>query len=81
LRQSSLDHLVYATRDLEATCRDLEIRLGVRASAVQLRLEHPEPELIRKQLNSLGVEVAIEPGLSPALMAIFEGANGLIELR
>ncbi|MEN3325857.1 MAG: hypothetical protein V7638_664 [Acidobacteriota bacterium] len=28
-----LDHLVYATPDLEATCRDLEIRLGVRASA------------------------------------------------
>jgi hypothetical protein len=207
LRQSLLDHLVYATPDLEATCRDLEIRLGVRASAggqhpgrgthnalisigpkayleiiapdplqpetrpvwfgidqltapklitwavrvdgleafvkeispnakvgavrsgarktpdgstlswqltepqlvqgvglvpfliewnsrehpadsaitgprlVQLRLEHPEPELIRKPLNSLGLEVAIEQGLSPALVAICEGANGLIELR
>jgi len=33
LRQSLLDHLVYATPDLEVTCRDLEIRLGVRASA------------------------------------------------
>src|SRR6185503_5919470 len=48
---------------------------------VQLRLEHPEPELIRKQLNSLRLEVAIEHGLSPALVAILEGANGLIELR
>jgi Glyoxalase-like domain len=207
LRATLLDHLVYATPDLEATCRDLEIRLGVRASAggqhpgrgthnaliaigptayleiigpdplqretrpvwfgidqltapklitwavrvddleafvkeispnakvgivrsgcrktlqgttlswqltepqllqgvglvpfliewnshqhpaqsaitgprlVQLRIEHPEPELIREQLNSLRLEVAIEQGSSPALVAIFEGANDLIELR
>ena len=207
LREPLLDHLVYATSDLEATCRDLEVRLGVRASAggqhpgrgthnalisigprayleiigpdplqpeirpvwfgidqltapklitwavrvddleafvkrispnasvgvvrsgsrktpegttlswrltephlvegvglipfliewnsrqhpadsaitgprlVQLRLEHPDPELIRKQLNSLRLEVAIEQGSSPALVAIFEGANDLIELR
>ena len=33
LREAPLDHLVYATPDLEATCRDLEVRLGVRASA------------------------------------------------
>ena len=45
---------------------------------VQLRIEHPEPELIRKQLNSLQLEVAIEQGSSPALVAIFEGG---IELR
>ena len=48
---------------------------------VQLRLEHPEPELIRKQLNSLRVEVAIEQQPNPALVAIFEGANDLIELK
>src|SRR5689334_10570954 len=204
LREALLDHLVYATPNLEATCRDLEIRLGVRASAggqhpgrgthnalisigpmayleiigpdplqpevrhvwfdidqlitpklitwavrvdrletfvkeispnvrvgalrsgarktpegttlswqltepqlvqgvglvpfliewnssqhpaqsaitgprlVQLRIEHPEPELIRKQLNALQLEVAIERGSSPALVAIFEGG---IELR
>jgi Glyoxalase-like domain len=204
LREALLDHLVYATPDLEATCRDLEIRLGVRASAggqhpgrgthnalisigpkayleiiapdplqpetrpvwfgidqltapklitwavrvdgleafvkeispnvkvgvvrsgsrktpdgttlswqltepqlvqgvglvpfliewnshehpaqsvvtgpplVQLCIEHPEPELIRQQLNSMRLEVAIEQGSSPALVAIFEGA---IELR
>ena len=207
MREPLLDHLVYATPDLEATCRDLEIRLGVRASAggqhpgrgthnalisigprayleiigpdplrlqtkpvwfgidqltapklitwavrvddleafikeispnanvgpvrsgsrktpegttlswqltepqlvqgvglvpfliewssrdhpahsaitgpqlVQLRIEHPEPKLIRKQLNSLRLEVAIEQVSSPALVAIFDGANDLIELR
>jgi Glyoxalase-like domain len=48
---------------------------------VQLRIEHPEPGLIRKQLSSLRLEVAIEEASSPALVAIFEGANDLIELR
>lgn len=48
---------------------------------VQLRVEHPEPESIRKQLNSLRLEVAIEQGSTPALVAIFQGANDLIELR
>lgn len=48
---------------------------------IQLRIEHPEPELIREELNWLRVEVAIERGSSPALVAVFEGANGPIELR
>lgn len=48
---------------------------------VQLRIEHPEPELIRRQLSSLRLEVAIEQRSSPALVAILEGANDLIELR
>ena len=48
---------------------------------VQLRIEHPEPRLIRKQLNSLRLDVAIEQGSIPALVAIFDGAHDLIELR
>ena len=48
---------------------------------VQLRLEHPEPDTIRKQLQSLRIEVAVEHASSPALVAIFEGTNDLIELR
>lgn len=48
---------------------------------VQLRIEHPEPELIREQLSFLRLEVAIEQGSSPALVAVFQGANDLIELR
>jgi hypothetical protein len=48
---------------------------------LQLRIEHPDPELIKKQLESLRLEVAIEQASSPALVAIFEGANDLIELR
>lgn len=48
---------------------------------VQLRIEHPEPGSIRKQLKSLRLEVAIEQCSSPALVAIFDGPNDLIELR
>lgn len=47
----------------------------------QLCLEHPEPELISRQLHSLRLEVPVGQGANPALTAIFEGANGLIELR
>lgn len=48
---------------------------------VQLRLDHPEPDTIREQLHSLQLDAAVEYGSSPALVAIFEGAEGLIELR
>ena len=48
---------------------------------VQLRIEHPEPESIRKQLSTQRLEVAVEQGSSPALVATFEGANDSIELR
>ena len=48
---------------------------------VQLRVKHPEPESIRKQFDLLRLDVAIERGLSPALVATFEGTNGMIELR
>ena len=48
---------------------------------IELRIEHPEPELIRKQLQALRLEVPIDQGSNPALVAIFEGADGVIELR
>src|SRR5690242_9670475 len=48
---------------------------------IELRIEHPEPELIRAQLHGLRLEVAIEQGWCPALVAIFQGANDRIELR
>ena len=48
---------------------------------VQLRLEHPEPQLITKQLNSLRLKVVVEEGSSPALVAIFEGPISQVELR
>ena len=48
---------------------------------IELRIEHPEPELIRAQLHGLRLEVAIEQGSCPALVAIFQGANDRIELR
>jgi glyoxalase-like protein len=48
---------------------------------VQLRIECPEPELIVTPLKLLGLEVDIEQSSITALVAIFERANGLIELR
>lgn len=48
---------------------------------VQLRIEYPEPELIRKQLNWLPLQVVIAQDSTPALVGVFEGANDLVELR
>lgn len=48
---------------------------------IHLRLEHPNPELIKNQLKSLRLEVAIEQSSTPALVALFQGPNGLIALR
>lgn len=47
---------------------------------LQLRIEHPEPELIRNQLSWLGLDVTIQQCSRPALVALFDGANGPIEL-
>lgn len=48
---------------------------------IQLRLEHPNPELIKNQLKPLRLEVAIKQSPNPALVALFQSPNGLIELR
>jgi hypothetical protein len=48
---------------------------------VQFRIEHPEPELITKELKRLRLEVAIEQSTSCVLVAVFERAKDLVELR
>ena len=69
LREPLLDHLVYATPDLDATCLDLENRLGVRPSSGG---QHPG----RGTRNAL---ISIRP--KAYLEAVFEGTNGLVKLR
>ena len=49
---------------------------------VAFRGEHPEPELIRSQLDVLGLAADLEvtPGPEPRLWATLEGPNGRVEL-
>jgi len=50
-------------------------------SLVSLRGEHPEPAAIRRQLAAVGIDLPIERGPRPALVASLLAAGGIIELR
>jgi hypothetical protein len=48
---------------------------------VALRGEHPEPEVIRRLLDAVGVTLAVTQGPRPALIATVAGVLGTAELR
>jgi ketosteroid isomerase-like protein len=48
---------------------------------VGLRAEHPEPERVRKILHQLQIDLPVEKGAAPALIATLETARGRVELR
>ena len=43
--------------------------------------EHPRPEAVTAALAALGLELAVSPAASPALVAVIEGPDGAVELR
>jgi mannose-6-phosphate isomerase-like protein (cupin superfamily) len=51
------------------------------ATLVSLRAEHPDVKSVRGLLQKLGVDLPVQQGASPALIAVIEGARGRIELR
>ncbi|MDR5684419.1 MAG: VOC family protein [Armatimonadota bacterium] len=50
-------------------------------SWVGLRAEHPDAPRVRDMLSRLGIEVPVEVGPLPALIATIEGARGRVELK
>jgi len=52
-----------------------------RCRLVDLRAEHPAPEMISPMLAALGVDLPVERGRAPALIATISGPNGQVELR
>jgi catechol 2,3-dioxygenase-like lactoylglutathione lyase family enzyme len=48
---------------------------------VELRAEHPDPARIRAALAALGMELAVSPGATPALVATLATPRGPVELR
>ena len=48
---------------------------------VSLRAEHPRPDLAREPLAALGLDLAIDAGPRPALVAMLRTVSGLVELR
>jgi hypothetical protein len=48
---------------------------------VGLRARHPEPARVRAHLRALGLDLEVEAGDAPELMASIETARGMVELR
>jgi len=46
-----------------------------------LRAEHPEPTVVKRVLSSVGINLPVEFGSSPALIATLRTEGGLVELR
>ena len=51
------------------------------ATLVRLRAVHPKADDVRRQLDSLGLDLPVKPGKSPALIATLAGAYGPVDLR
>lgn len=51
------------------------------ASLIALHAEHPEAARVQKMLNDLGVDLAVQPGRTPALVATVNGPRGKVTLR
>jgi hypothetical protein len=51
------------------------------ASLIDLRAEHPEAQRVRDLLARLGLDLAVEQGAAPALVATIECPRGRVELR
>lgn len=48
---------------------------------VALRAEHPRPDLVREPLAALGLDLPVDAGPRPALVATLRIVSGLVELR
>ena len=49
-------------------------------SLIALRAEHPDPETVRKILAGLALDLSVEIGAKPALIATLRTPRGLVEL-
>ncbi|MGI6418375.1 MAG: VOC family protein [Thermoguttaceae bacterium] len=50
-------------------------------SLVDLRAEHPDADRVEQMLRQLGLDLPVEQGSEPALVAIIDGPYGRMELR
>ena len=51
------------------------------ASLTGLRAEHPDPEPVQKALDTLGLDLRVQRGPRPALIATVDTPRGRVELR
>ena len=51
------------------------------ASLVQVRGEHPDAERVQRLLDALGLDLRVQKGSSPAIVATIDSPRGRVELR
>jgi hypothetical protein len=51
------------------------------ASLIALRAEHPDAQRVQRLLRELGLELPVQAGATPALVAIIDSPRGRVELR
>lgn len=51
------------------------------ASLVALRAEHPDPQRVQNVLRHVRIDLTVEAGPRPALIAVVSGPRGRVELR
>lgn len=51
------------------------------ASLIALRAEHPDAQRVQRLLLELGVDLPVQSGAKPALVATIDGPRGRVELR
>ncbi|HEU0175849.1 MAG TPA: VOC family protein [Blastocatellia bacterium] len=51
------------------------------ASLVALRAEHPDAQRVRRLLRELGLDLPVQSGAKPALVATIDSPRGRVELR
>ena len=51
------------------------------ASLMGLRAEHPDAARVQNMLNQLGVDLSVQQGSSPALVATIKGPRGTVTVR
>ena len=51
------------------------------ASLIALRAEHPDPTPVQRMLDELGLNLHVDRGIRPALIATVEGPRGRVDLQ
>ncbi|HKQ91694.1 MAG TPA: VOC family protein [Blastocatellia bacterium] len=51
------------------------------ASLIALRAEHPDAQRVQRLLNELGLDLPVQTGATPALVAVIDSPRGRVELR
>jgi hypothetical protein len=51
------------------------------ASLIALRAEHPDAQRVQRLLNEFGLDLPVQTGATPALVALIDSPRGRVELR